>query len=412
MRQFWHVAMREYRSRMQARAAIVVIMVGLLLMVGGSALLNTLTKSESAKPIEVTVLDQTGWALPGLQAAVTATEGAEGRPIKLNTPTETDEAKLQAQAKEGAIKLLLVLKGKDALSFAATFYSSSLGDLGTGQDRLGPLLDGVVRSQRVLAVGADPKVIQALTAPVPIQVEFLAASGSSGIGERIGIATAFIAILYTTILMFCSLVLQGVLEEKTSRVAEVLIAAVKPMGLMAGKVVGIGLAGLTLLVIWAGGYLLAQAAGVPVMPLEAVGIGPSIWVWLILFFILGYFLYASLFAAAGSSISRLEEAQMATMPLMIPSIIAYMVSIFALQNPTGSLAVICSYIPFTAPTVMLTRILLGEPATWEIGLSIGLTLLTGVGLTWLSSRIYKAGILRYDGRLTLKGMLQSLRPGA
>ncbi|HLO02270.1 MAG TPA: ABC transporter permease [Symbiobacteriaceae bacterium] len=412
MRQFLLVMLREYQSRMRARAAVIVIMIGLVLMVGGSALLNTLSKSESAKPVEVTVLDQTGWVLPGLQAAVAATEGAEGRPIKLSTATETDEAKLLTQAKEGAIKLLLVLTGKDALSFKATFYSSSLGNMGTGQERLGPLLDGVVRSQRVQAVGADPKVIAALTAPVPIQAEFLAASGSSGIGQRIGIATAFIAILYTTILLFCSLVLQGVLEEKTSRVAEVLIATVKPMGLMAGKVVGIGLAGLTLLLIWAGGYLLAPAAGVLVMPLEAVGIGPSIWGWLILFFVMGYFLYASLFAAGGASISRLEEAQMAQMPLMIPSIIAYMVSIFAIQNPTGTVAVICSYIPFTAPTVMLTRILLGEPAVWEIALSITLTFLTGIGLTWLSSRIYKAGILRYDGRLTFKGMLQSLRPGA
>jgi ABC-2 type transport system permease protein len=412
MRQALLVMMREYQTRMRARTTLVGIVLGLLLLVGGSILMNTLSNSEKEKPVEVTVLDQTGWALPGIEAALAAPDGSDARPVKLVPAAETDEAKLQGLAKEGEISLLLVLKGADSLSFNASFYSASLSDLRDGQERLGPVIDAVVRSQRVQAVGADPKVIQALTAPVPIEAEFLAASGSSGLGQRIAVATTFVAMLYMTILMFCSMVLQGVLEEKTSRVAEVLVATVKPMGLMAGKVLGIGLTGLSLLVIWGGGYLLAQAAGLPVTELKAVGLGPSIWAWLLLFYLLGYFLFAALFAAAGASISRLEEAQTATFPLMVPSIIAYMVSMLSLTDPTGTVAVVCSYIPFTAPTVMLTRILLGEPAAWEIALSILLTLLSGIGLTWLSSRIYKAGILRYDGRLSFKAMLQSLRTGS
>lgn len=412
MNQFLLVAMREYTTRVRSRTGIIVALIGLLLLVGGSAVITRLSSSSSSQPVEVTVLDQTGWALSGLQPLIAATEGQELRPLHLLPATESDEAKLQAAAKEGQIKLLLILKGSDPLSFSATFYSASLGSLSSGQERLGPLLDGLVRSQRVQAIGADPKVIQALTAPVPIETEFLAASGAAGIGERIGISTAFVAILFTAIMLFCTFVLQGVLEEKTSRVAEVLIATVKPMWLMAGKVVGIGLAGLTLLVVWAGGYLLAQAAGVPVMELSAVGIRPMIWVWLLLFFLLGYFLYASLYAAAGASVSRLEESQLVVMPLMLPMMVAYVVSIFSIQDPASKLAVICSYIPFTAPTTMMTRMLLGEPAAWEIALSLTLMLLTGIGTTWLASRIYRAGILRYDGRLTLKGMLQSLRTSA
>lgn len=412
MRQFLLVMRREYVTRMKSRPALILMLIGLIALVGGSVLLGTLSKSQSAKPIEVTVLDQTGWVLQPLQAAVAATAGGEGRPINLTPATETDAALLKAKAKEGQIGALLVLEGKDALSFSGTFYSSALNSLGAAQERLGPLVDAVVRSQRVQAIGADPQVIQALTAPVPLQAEFLAASGSSGIGQRIGIATAFVAVLFSVIMVFCSLVLQGVLEEKTSRVAEVLIAAVKPVGLMAGKVVGVGLTGLTFLVIWAAGYLLAQGAGLPVTPLETVGIDPWIWLWLILFFILGFFLYASLFAAGGASVSRLEDAQMAQLPMMIPGMVAYMVSIFAVQNPAGSMAVIFSYIPFTAPTVMLTRLLLGEPAPWEVALSVVLMVLTGIAMTWLSSRIYRAGILRNDGRLSFKGMLQSIRRGA
>lgn len=412
MRQFLLVMRREYLTRMRSRTALALMLIVLVALVGGSALMNTLTKSESTKPVELTVLDQTGWVLQPLQAAVAATAGAEGRPVELTVATETDAALLQAKAKEGEIKTLLVLEGKDALSFKGTFYSSSLGALGTAQERVGPLLDGVVRAQRVQATGADPNVLQALTAPVPLQAEFLAGSGSSGIGQRIGIASTFMVLLFGSIMIFCSLVLQGVLEEKTSRVAEVLVAAVKPVGLMAGKVVGVGLTGLTFLVVWAAGYLVAQTAGLPVTPLEAVGIDPLIWLWLILFFILGYFLYASLFAAGGASVARLEDAQMAQLPLMLPGMVAYMVSFMAMQNPSGSMAVIFSYIPFTAPTVMLIRLLLGEPAPWEVGLSILLMALTGVAMTWLSSRIYRAGILKSDGRLTLKGMLQSLRQGA
>jgi ABC-2 type transport system permease protein len=405
MRNLFLVMRREYTSRLRSPLFAILTVLVAVLIVGGSILVNRLMNQTGSDKVVVTVLDQTGWALPGVEAALKGQ--AEGG-VTL-TKAEGAATDLEAKAKAGEVKLLLVLAGTDPNAFEATFFSASLGGLGRAQSRLGPVLEAVVRGQRVMAVGADPKVVQILAAPVTIKSEFLAGGGEAEIGARIGVASAFMGALYGAILVFCSFVLQGVLEEKTSRVAEVLVAAVRPVQLMAGKVMGIGLLGLTQLVIWAGSYLGAQRLGLPMMKLEAAGVSSWIWAWLILFYILGFFLYASLFAAAGASINRLEESQAAMLPLMVPIMVAYFLSFAALQDPTGRLAQIGSFVPFTAPTVMLTRLLLGAPAPWEVALSILLLILSGIGLTWVAARIYRAGILRFDGRLSWRASLQALR---
>jgi ABC-2 type transport system permease protein len=407
------VLWREYRTRVRSPIFLIVTAIGLLLIVGGSIFMKQMGESGRERPVKVTVVDQTGWALAPLKAALAAQpNGPDGKPlapVELTEAQASELAALQTQVKERDLDVLLVMTGQDPASFAATIASGSLGDMGRANERIAPVLEGVVRAARIQASGADPKVIQAVTAPVQIKTEFQTATGSEDLGARIGVASFFMAALYGTTLTFCAFVLQGVLEEKTSRVAEVLIATVKPFVLMAGKVIGVGLVGLTQLLIWAGGYTLADKIGLPVMELGSVGVPDGIWGWLVLYFITGYFLYASLFAAVGASINRMEESQAAMTPLMIPIIIAYFLSFMAIQDPAGTVARISSLVPFTAPTVMLSRILLGDPAPWEIGLSIALLILTGIGTTWLSAKIYRAGILRYDGRLSLKAAFQSLR---
>lgn len=293
-----------------------------------------------------------------------------------------------------------------------------------------------VRDFKIKALNLERKQLEALDTRIEIDPEPLQKGGTDStsltgaIGAGLGMIMGFI--MYIVVFVYGAMVMRSVMEEKTSRIVEVMISSVRPFELMLGKIIGVGAVGLTQVAVWAvliPGLLfvvqlifpmdaatqvtaLEQGAAIDpddmesMMALAIYEIGSIRW-WLvvplfILYFLGGYFLYSSLFAAVGASMSDdLGEGQALTLPIAIPVILALYIMMAAVQAPNSSLAVWSSIFPLFSPIVMPARLGFNIPA-WEIILSVVLLIATAVFFVWLSGRIYRVGILMYGKKVTLK----------
>ena len=264
--------------------------------------------------------------------------------------------------------------------------------------------------------------------------------GSAELALVIGMISAFV--IYMFIIIYGAQVMSGVVQEKTSRIVEVMISSVKPFELMMGKIIGIAMVGLTQFLMWViltvaistavGSFI---GGGVDVTALQQTNqmgmnggltatTNPNeiqqvfsmlhgfdfmqIIVLFVLYFLGGYLLYASLFAAVGSAVDSETDTQQFSLPLMLPIIFAIYAAIYSAQNPDGPLAFWCSMIPFTSPIVMMVRLPFDVPV-WQIILSLSILVLTFIGTTWMAGKIYRTGILMYGKKGTWKEMWKWLR---
>ncbi|MDR1223669.1 MAG: ABC transporter permease [Tannerella sp.] len=256
----------------------------------------------------------------------------------------------------------------------------------------------------------------------------VATESSSEISSAIGML--FTLIIYLFIMMYGAMVMHGVMEEKTNRIVEIMISSVRPFDLMTGKIVGIGLVGLTQVFIWciltallvtAGGLFFGVGGGGSV-PYNAAEISPAagmmsklgsfnfveIIIYFVLFFIGGYVSYASLFAAIGSAVDSPDDSQQFMTPVMAFLIFAVYAGIYSVNNPDGPLAFWCSLIPFTSPVVMMVRIPYEIPFR-QILLSLVLLYASAILLVWLSAKIYRVGILMYGKKPGIKEIARWLK---
>jgi ABC-2 type transport system permease protein len=297
------------------------------------------------------------------------------------------------------------------------------------------------------------KILKAVSTNIHVQTIKISDDGiekETSTGLSMGIAYIGGLLIYILIFLFGAQVMRGVIEEKTSRVVEVIISSVRPFQLMMGKILGIGLVGLTQFVLWiiitaviitsAQSLLLPDDIGqttqaitenimsaapveqtqVPVTQtqdfneiqqvfnsLHSINWGLILGSFMF-YFMGGYFLYASLFAAVGSAVDNETDTQQFMMPITIPLILGLFVAMGAFQNPESSVAFWCSFIPFTSPIVMMARLPFGIPY-WELILSMTILVLTFLGTTWLAAKIYRTGILMYGKKTTYKELWKWLR---
>lgn len=261
-------------------------------------------------------------------------------------------------------------------------------------------------------------------------------TGSAELATAIGLLATFM--IYMFIFLYGAMVMRGVMEEKTSRIVEVLVSSVKPIELMMGKIIGIALVGLTQFLLWvifstglfiAAGLLfglnhLPNAAAMQQMQnmgqqvpnskmlevmqmLNGFNFGEIIF-YFMLYFIGGYLLYASLFAAVGSAVDNETDTQQFMLPITIPIIFAMYAGIYSAQNPDGPLAFWCSMIPFTSPIVMMVRLPFDVPL-WQKLLSLSLLVITFIGTTRMAAKIYRTGILMYGKKVNYKELWKWLK---
>lgn len=244
---------------------------------------------------------------------------------------------------------------------------------------------------------AATDVIDVMTSD-PLETTTL--SGQEAGDESAGVlAYAGLMLLYIAILLYGTWILTGVTEEKSNRVVEVLLSSVKPWQLLAGKIAGIGILGIAQ---FTGTILVAIVALQLTSAFELPNISVSSVVTLVVWFVLGFLLYAVMFGAAGSLVSRMEDAQNVAFPMSLTAVAGFFVSIAALNDPDGAAAVIGTFIPLTAPFVVPVRAALDAIPLWQYLLSIVMVLATIAGLTLVAGRIYAGALLRYGGRTKLR----------
>ena len=285
---------------------------------------------------------------------------------------------------------------------------------------IGPLsgaVDQAVISRRLTDRGVHLDDIKTILHGADLKLMKVSETGEAEEkGQSIGIAIALVVLLYTALLMYGIITMRSVLEEKTTRTMEVLISAVRPFELLAGKILGVALAAFTQFAIWMISTALLFSYGT----LAALGMGQgsamsgvhipiSLVLYAGIFFIGGYFLYSSMFAAIGAACSNEQDAQQLQWIAMAPLVFCMVIYSMVLNDPTSTASVVLSEIPFFAPVLMALRISLQTPPAWQVALSLFLLLITTVATIYASAKIYRVGILMYGKRPSLVEMFRWLR---
>ena len=222
-------------------------------------------------------------------------------------------------------------------------------------------------------------------------------------------AFAMVVLLYAVVMIYGMAVMRSVIEEKNTRILEVLLSSVTSKELLAGKILGVGAVGLTQILVWVTCASLFSAPGMSLISRSDVHLPMMSMLAFAIFFLLGYLLYSAMYAAIGSMVNTDQEAQQMQWPAMIPIILAVFLMNAVIQHPNAPLSFWLSMVPFFAPILMLVRILIEPPPLWQIGLSIALMVVTIYALLNIASRIYRVGILMYGKRPTLPELRRWLK---
>lgn len=435
MNKLWLIIKREYLSRVAKKAFILGT---ILTPLGIGALIFMNIKLATYKDDNfqnIVIRDESGilTQAPENQANIRFTLAKE--------PLEDLKMQVVAKKYDG---VLVIPRVEDAMAkkFTLKYYSDEKLGEGMSND-IEDKVSESIKKYKINALQLDTSKIAALRTrieidPDPIVGTKNASSMSGKVGMLMGIAMGFV--MYLVVLIYGMMIFRSVMEEKTSRIVEVMISSVRPFQLMMGKIIGVGAVGFTQIIIWVALTALittgiaammgndaaqqmaanpqmqmSQNAGMEVMKeAQASGEGATFLAefqnqnWSVIlplffvYFLLGYFMYAALYAAIGSAVGDDQgEAQSLAFPIMIPIILAIYIMITAVRAPESSLAVWSSIFPLFSPIVMPARLPFGPPA-WQVALSITLLVATVIGLVALAGRIYRVGILMYGKKVTFK----------
>ena len=426
---------REYFTRVKKRSFIIMTFLGPLLLAAIYIIPILLALHGDNEKRTIAVVDQSHW----FERQFTSTETQTF--IRLDDISIDSTKKL---VQEGIYDIALFIPETQLnIPSSAVVYSMKQVPMNV-EEHIKEIMKNEIQVQKLLASGVDPDILESIKTSINLSVIRMDEEG----GEKetftevqfvLGMALALL--IYLFIMLFGGQVMQGVTEEKSSRIVEVIVSSVKPFQLMMGKIIGVSLVALTQFVMWIlltgviyvgfsaavgisnpeaitqGTVMTQQINSSNVMDIEAVqdvlnvvhsiDFGTVI-VSFIVFFLLGYLLYATMFAAIGSIVENNTDSQQFTLPVTVPLIVAIISAISIVNNPDGSLAVWLSMIPFTSPVVMMVRIPFGIPI-WQVVVSAVILAGTFVGMTWVAAKIYRTGILMYGKKLTYKEIFKWLK---
>jgi len=329
-------------------------------------------------------------------------------------PLEQIQQELNAQINERKLDAYLVIPPNyDSPDAQFLFRSRKAGDFVTNEG-LSDALNQAVRSQRLADANISETKLKELSANVKIDTKNIDETGEKD-SDGVFIASFIIGMMiYITLAIYGQAILGAVVEEKETRIAEILFSSARPFELMFGKLVGVGLAGLTQLAIWITSALILVGVGIAQMSAAGIDIViPNISVWMIIlffiYFLLGFFIYASIFALIGSMVTTVQEGGQFSFPPIMVLLIGFYFSFAVIRDPNSSLSFWVSIAPFFAPITMPVRILSSMPPFWEIALSILINVVAIAFLVWLASRVYRVGMLMYGKRATIPEVWKWIR---
>ena len=415
MHKIWLIIKREYLVRVRKKSFIVMTILGPLLM---AALFFV--------PIFLANENQETRIIAVNQQDVFNIENTEL--IRFTIIPDFEASNLKKNFNESPYYALLYIENNNF-----TLYSNQQISLNVIRD-IEKQIEQILETNNLQKAGIDPQIIKNARIEVTINTKLIDKDGTStdshseasmGIGFISGI------LIYMFIFMYGTMVMRGVIEEKTSRIIEVIISSVKPFQLMMGKILGVALVGLTQFILWIfltiilstiaelifldtakiasemstneQSIILAQIANI------TGGINLTIiFISFIFYFLAGYLMYSSLFAAIGSAVDAEADTQQFILPITIPLILSFILIQPIMDNPEGTLAFWMSVIPFTSPVIMMVRLPFGVE-NWELLLSMTILVATFITTTWLAGRIYRTGILMYGKKASYKEVWKWLK---
>ena len=422
MRKIWAVVRREFIERVRTRWFIISTVLGPVFMIGVTVLPAVLA-SRGGTPQSMAVVDEGTDAfatrlvtqlITGNRFSATLVPASGGRAGAI-----IDSLTIAVQEKrlDG-----FVVVGPSTVESGIAEYRgrnvSSLRDMG--------MLESVLRQavviERLTRSGIDPAVVQEAQARIDLRTMRITKRGATGETGQATFALAYFVglILYMAILLYSVNVMRSVIEEKQTRIIEVLVSSLRPFELMLGKVVGVGGVGLFQFSIWGVAaallfkYRLTVFTALGISPEQAAAVqfpavGGGLVLLVLAYFLFGYLLYSALFAVVGASVNTETEAQQAQLPAMMPLIAAIIMFPVVLQEPSGQLATTMALVPFFSPIIMPIRYAASDVPFAEVALSLAVLAASTVAVVWVAARIYRVGILMYGKRPTLREMLRWTR---
>lgn len=329
-----------------------------------------------------------------------------------NAELQARQTVLNSRVENGELQGYLLLSEQTVEQGIAEYYAKNVTDF-IAIKQLRDALTKAVVERRLELAGMEPGRVEQLSKSVDLQTKKLQ-KGEAKVdhGQSFVLAFVMMMLIYVMIIAYGMTVLRGVVEEKQSRIVEVIISSVTPMELLFGKVIGIGMVGLTQLTVWALFSLLMPAvltSAVASIKAMMPDVSLLILIYFLIYFVLGYFLYASLYAMVGALVSSEQDAQQLQTPVTLLLVIPIVISQFILRDPNSTLAVVLSLFPFFSPILMFLRITIQTPPFWQISLSILLLTLSVVLCSWIGGKIYRVGILMYGKRPSLPEIVRWLK---
>ena len=435
MSNIWLIVSREFNERVRKKSFIITTLLMPVLMLGLMLAPALMVRYASGETKTIVVIDRSGLVAQHLVSS----DDIRFEPSELSV----DTARRVMIDKFGVLEI-----GADVLANPSDvrLYANSASSMTLEENLRGQIAKVLEREKlRAYAIEDLDRILADVKTDVKMQVvrndESGSSSGSSMVAAMMGMVLGMV--LYMFLMIYGAMVMQSVIEEKSSRVLEVVVSSVRPFDLMMGKILGVASVAVVQVLIWA---VLVCGVGATVMPhvlpdgameaaaamqqggdaaaiaaggfdaetLSAIAVATDIgylamlFGYLLLFIVGGYLLYSAMFAAIGSAVDNVQDAAQLQTPIMIPIILAVIVEMSVLNDPNSSLAFWFSLIPCTSPVVMMARIPYGIP-TWEIVLSLALLYVTFVGMVWLSAKIYRVGIFMYGKKPTLREMFKWIR---
>jgi ABC-2 type transport system permease protein len=410
------IARREFLERVRTKWFVIVTILGPVGLLVLTLLPAYLGKKAAEERVAIAVVDRSGHALT---AALAEAAPALGANLALEeVAADTAEEVLRGRIRDQQIQGYLVIP-PDVMDSGVVLYR---GDNATNfglQIRLQGVVTIAVQHKRASGIGLSIPQRIALLRQVPIDTKHTTGEGEAKSAvESYLVGLVVMMILYMAILLYAVNVMRSVVQEKTSRVVEIIVSATRPSSLMAGKVLGVGSVGLLQLAIWAAAALLLVKArggvlgllGVTGVPAELpFSIGASDVALILGYFLGGYFFFASLYAALGAMVNSEQEAQQVQTPVVLLLVVPVVMSQLVASDPRGAAAEILTLLPFSSPVLMPMRWVL-DGASWvDVVVSLGILAGSTAGVVYLAARIYRVGILMYGKRPSLRELGHWLR---
>ena len=440
----WIILKREYLTRVKSKGFIIGTVLGPVLMLSFALLPALFAMMSLGGAKKVYIYDTTGEYASSIVNYVKPAEEKKKTDYKnLVKPNEDQIEKLTEENSDKLLNLInftstesvdafkkmmqdsvlketafgyLIIESNADKGPKLTFYSSSTTDY-VVLSGIEKRANEIFRLKTLDRLGVSPEIAKEINKKVDMKTIKVSEKGEteeSGFGFVIAFVMGFI--IYMSTFLYGSITMQSAMEEKQSRIVEVIISSVRPFDLLMGKVLGIGALALTQFIIWgigAGVIALYGAAMVNMMAGPGAGIGFTIpietIIGFIVYFMLGYLIYSTMYAAIGASVDSAQDAQQIATPIAFLVIIPIMLISFVARDPNSTLSVVVSLIPFFSPILMTARIATQTPPLWQIGLSFVLMISTIIGIMWGAAKIYRVGVLMYGKKITIAELFRWLR---